>query len=374
MTWPARSPDMNHIEHEWVLLGKRVRSRLTPHSNLQQLRNALSKEWNRIDQTDIQNVIEGLNRRMHFLYKGFNLSSYMIRRKAQLYMPTMDMELEDEDVFYRLCRLDYVIMCPSPVSFSRTSEWGDSHVSLFTVCVKNKSREFRYEPAYDIIRMRHVNQTTSELTVFLQPTEAELLNNFRRWTSDSIRHHKYAYLLSSSSPFLSHISGLLRFRVYCGPPLNLDPRVPYRSAVDSRYELSGGSIPLGRRSFCREISASGRGRHRDEFGGQITLILQCLRKVTCQFPQNFFDNLLTTYGTSTRLEKETLSTKMAAPFKRFGEANISEIEFYFFIEIGYGPIMKRGVKPHQTVTLISCKEFICNIDTYSVRCCGLNSA
>ncbi|KAJ4432386.1 hypothetical protein ANN_21005 [Periplaneta americana] len=43
---------------------KRVRSRLTPHSNLQQLRNVLSNEWNRIDQAGIQNLIEGLNRRM----------------------------------------------------------------------------------------------------------------------------------------------------------------------------------------------------------------------------------------------------------------------------------------------------------------------
>ncbi|KAJ4451789.1 hypothetical protein ANN_03261 [Periplaneta americana] len=44
--------------------GKQVRSRRTPPSDLEQLRNVVSKEWNRIDQTDIQNLIEGLNRRM----------------------------------------------------------------------------------------------------------------------------------------------------------------------------------------------------------------------------------------------------------------------------------------------------------------------
>ncbi|KAJ4430809.1 hypothetical protein ANN_19400 [Periplaneta americana] len=65
MAWPARSPDINPIEHVWGLLGKQVRSR----SNLQQLRNVLSKEWNRIDQTDIQNLIEGLNRRMFPIMK-----------------------------------------------------------------------------------------------------------------------------------------------------------------------------------------------------------------------------------------------------------------------------------------------------------------
>lgn len=54
MVWPARSPDINFIEHGWGMLGKRVRSRL----------NVLNKEWNSIDQTDIQNLIERLNRLM----------------------------------------------------------------------------------------------------------------------------------------------------------------------------------------------------------------------------------------------------------------------------------------------------------------------
>lgn len=64
MAWPARSPDINPIEHVWDMLKKRVRSRLPPHSNLHQLRNLLTEEWNNIDQTVIQNLIEGLNRRM----------------------------------------------------------------------------------------------------------------------------------------------------------------------------------------------------------------------------------------------------------------------------------------------------------------------
>ena len=64
MAWPARSPDINSIEHMWNMLVKRVGSRLRPHSNLEQHRNILSKELNSIDETVTQNLIEGLNRRM----------------------------------------------------------------------------------------------------------------------------------------------------------------------------------------------------------------------------------------------------------------------------------------------------------------------
>lgn len=64
MEWPARSPDVNPIEHVWDMLGKRVRSRLSSPCNLLEFKNALKKEWDNIDQGSIQTLFDGMNRQM----------------------------------------------------------------------------------------------------------------------------------------------------------------------------------------------------------------------------------------------------------------------------------------------------------------------
>lgn len=62
MPWPAKSPDMNPIEHLWDELGQRV-SRRNPE-NLNELRIALTEEWDNIPQITITNLIESMPRRM----------------------------------------------------------------------------------------------------------------------------------------------------------------------------------------------------------------------------------------------------------------------------------------------------------------------
>lgn len=64
MEWPARSPDINPIEHVWDMLGKRVRHHIPSPSNLHELRNVLKEEWDNIDQGEIQSLINGMNRRV----------------------------------------------------------------------------------------------------------------------------------------------------------------------------------------------------------------------------------------------------------------------------------------------------------------------
>lgn len=64
MDWPARSPDMNPIEHLWDQLKRRVRGRLTTPRTLQELRNALLEEWRDIPQSNIQNLIRGMSHRL----------------------------------------------------------------------------------------------------------------------------------------------------------------------------------------------------------------------------------------------------------------------------------------------------------------------
>lgn len=64
MNWPPRSPDINPIEHVWDALGRKVRSRVPAPANLQQLSEVLIEEWQQIDQAYIQNLIEGMPRRI----------------------------------------------------------------------------------------------------------------------------------------------------------------------------------------------------------------------------------------------------------------------------------------------------------------------
>lgn len=64
MRWPARSPDMNPIEHVWDRIGREIRKRRGQLLTLQQLRDALEEEWNAIPQEFIQNLIGGMDRRV----------------------------------------------------------------------------------------------------------------------------------------------------------------------------------------------------------------------------------------------------------------------------------------------------------------------
>ena len=62
LPWPARSPDLNPIEHLWDILGRQVRSR--DPQNLQELTQALHEEWQRIPMFKIRRVIISMGRRL----------------------------------------------------------------------------------------------------------------------------------------------------------------------------------------------------------------------------------------------------------------------------------------------------------------------
>ena len=63
MDWPARSPDLNPIEHVWDMLGRRVASRQHPPITLQDLRAALQEEWTLLPQNEIDDLIRSMHRR-----------------------------------------------------------------------------------------------------------------------------------------------------------------------------------------------------------------------------------------------------------------------------------------------------------------------
>ncbi|GFS58001.1 transposable element Tc3 transposase [Trichonephila clavipes] len=63
MDWPARSPDLNPIEHVWDFLGRRLAARTLPPVTIRELRLALQDEWAAMPQQLIDTLILIMGRR-----------------------------------------------------------------------------------------------------------------------------------------------------------------------------------------------------------------------------------------------------------------------------------------------------------------------
>ncbi|GFU69504.1 transposable element Tcb2 transposase [Trichonephila clavipes] len=63
MHWPARSPDLNPIEHVWDFLGRRLAARTLPPVTIRELRLALQDEWAEMPQQLIDTLIRSMGRR-----------------------------------------------------------------------------------------------------------------------------------------------------------------------------------------------------------------------------------------------------------------------------------------------------------------------
>ena len=63
LPWPAKSPDLNLIEHVWDLLDRRVRARAIPPRNIRELAGALVEEWGNISQQELANLVQSMRRR-----------------------------------------------------------------------------------------------------------------------------------------------------------------------------------------------------------------------------------------------------------------------------------------------------------------------
>ncbi|GFV96904.1 transposable element Tc3 transposase [Trichonephila clavipes] len=63
MDWPARSPDLNPIEHVWDFLGRRLAARTLPPVTIRELRLALQDEWAAMPQQRIDTLILSMGRR-----------------------------------------------------------------------------------------------------------------------------------------------------------------------------------------------------------------------------------------------------------------------------------------------------------------------
>ncbi|GFU94746.1 transposable element Tcb2 transposase [Trichonephila clavipes] len=63
MDWPARSPDLNPIEHVWDFLGRRLAARTLPPVTIRELRLALQDEWAAMPEQLIDTLILSMGRR-----------------------------------------------------------------------------------------------------------------------------------------------------------------------------------------------------------------------------------------------------------------------------------------------------------------------
>ncbi|GFW13151.1 15-hydroxyprostaglandin dehydrogenase [Trichonephila clavipes] len=63
MDWPARSPDLNPIQHVWDFLGRRLAARTLPPITIRELRLALQDEWAAMPQQLIDTLILSMGRR-----------------------------------------------------------------------------------------------------------------------------------------------------------------------------------------------------------------------------------------------------------------------------------------------------------------------
>ncbi|GFW09841.1 transposable element Tcb2 transposase [Trichonephila clavipes] len=63
MDWPARSPDLNPIEHVWDFLGRRLAARTLPPVTIRELRLTLQDEWAAMPQQLIDTLILSMGRR-----------------------------------------------------------------------------------------------------------------------------------------------------------------------------------------------------------------------------------------------------------------------------------------------------------------------
>lgn len=64
MDWPARSPDMNPIEHVWDQMGIWIRDMAFPPSTVVELQQAVRQAWDAVGPQRVRNLVESMPRRV----------------------------------------------------------------------------------------------------------------------------------------------------------------------------------------------------------------------------------------------------------------------------------------------------------------------
>ncbi|GFV41271.1 DDE_3 domain-containing protein [Trichonephila clavipes] len=75
MDWPARSPNLNPIEHVWDFLGRRLAASTLPPVTIRELRLVLQDEWAAMPQQLIDTLILNMRRRCEtcLAFRGYHI-------------------------------------------------------------------------------------------------------------------------------------------------------------------------------------------------------------------------------------------------------------------------------------------------------------
>ncbi|UYV63374.1 hypothetical protein LAZ67_2003876, partial [Cordylochernes scorpioides] len=97
MDWPARSPDLNQIEHVWDALGRRIRARHPSPRTLVELRTALLEEWGLLPLDLLQSLVNRMRARCETLIavRAVNAYKEFIPDHARLRTPLINLLKKD---------------------------------------------------------------------------------------------------------------------------------------------------------------------------------------------------------------------------------------------------------------------------------------
>jgi len=70
LKWPAKSPDLNPIEHLWQQLKAKLQQYDTPPTGVHELWERVAKEWTEIPPETCQKLIESMPRRIQAVLKA----------------------------------------------------------------------------------------------------------------------------------------------------------------------------------------------------------------------------------------------------------------------------------------------------------------
>ncbi|KAI3363947.1 hypothetical protein L3Q82_001564 [Scortum barcoo] len=83
MDWPARSPDLNPIEHIWDIMSRSIHQRHVAPQTVQELADALVQVWEEIPQETIRHLIRSMPRRQSHVVTLMCVSSETLHRGNQ---------------------------------------------------------------------------------------------------------------------------------------------------------------------------------------------------------------------------------------------------------------------------------------------------